>query len=315
MKKLALVITALLLLSCLLTACRGGEKSLVFSCAVEPGEYHPGSRVTIHVHMENTGRTFSYNGEPSDKFGGEKLTLNTGDTEYTIAPKWNVTTGSITKHQFQQGQIISHTFHFTIPEDALPGKYTLSFAAFGQVAEFENAVTILPAEGAADISQTELPKIDFYSIDWHYSDTKHWHLPEPNENGTINTVVYGYANHVDRDNDHTCDVCGCEAYLIEEEEKLYIILPITGAKLLIHDSLQRHWDSIDLDLLKAAEEKILHQLEAYAEEPHFAIETRDSGLGIYAEVIVHINPPASVEGAQKGCGTDHEHIVLYEPIT
>ena len=208
MKKSILVMTALLLLSCLLTACNGGKKSLDFSCAVEPGEYRPGSQVTIHVHMENTGRKFSYTGEPSDRFGGEELVLNTGDTEYTITPKWYVSTGSITKHKFQRGQIISHTFRFNIPEDALPGKYTLTFAAFGQMVEFADAVTILPLESAADISQTELPKIEIHSIAWHYSDTKHWHLPEPNENGTINTVVYGYADHVDRDNDHTCDVCG-----------------------------------------------------------------------------------------------------------
>ena len=208
MKKSILVMTALLLLSCLLTACNGGKKSLDFSCAVEPGEYRPGSQVTIHVHMENTGRKFSYTGEPSDRFGGEELVLNTGDTEYTITNKWQVSTGSITKHWFNRGQIISHTFRFNIPEAAPSGKYSLTFAVFGQVVEIVDVVTILPLESAADISQTELPKIDFHSIDWHYSDTKHWHLPEPNENGTINTVVYGYADHVDRDNDHTCDVCG-----------------------------------------------------------------------------------------------------------
>ena len=69
MKKFTLGITALLLLSCLLTACNGGKKSLDFSCAVEPGEYRPGSQMTIHVHMENTGRTVAYSGEPGDKFG------------------------------------------------------------------------------------------------------------------------------------------------------------------------------------------------------------------------------------------------------
>jgi hypothetical protein len=207
MKKFTLVITALLLLSCLLTACNGGKKSLDFSCAVEPGEYRPGSQVTIHVHMENAGRTFSYTGEPGDQFGGEKLTLNTGDTEYTITPKWYVSTGSITKHQFQRGQIISHTFRFNIPEDALPGKYTLTFAVFGQMVEFADAVTVLPTE-AADTPQTELSKLEMPTIEWRYSETKHWYLPEPNANGTVYTVVYGYGDHVDNDNNHTCDVCG-----------------------------------------------------------------------------------------------------------
>ena len=207
MKKFTLVITALLLMSCLLSACNGGKKSLDYSCAVEPGEYRPGSQVTIHVHMENSGRTFSYTGEPGDKFGGEKLTLNTGDTEYTITPQWYVSTGSITKHQFRRGQIISHTFRFNIPEDALPGKYTLTFAVFGQMVEFADIVTVLPTE-AADTPQSELPKLEMPTIEWRYSETKHWHLPEPNANGTVYTVVYGYADHVDNDNNHTCDVCG-----------------------------------------------------------------------------------------------------------
>ncbi len=53
---------------------------------------------------------------------------------------------------------------------------------------------------------------EFYldSIEWLYSDTHHWWVPE-GENTFA--VVYGYGEHVNNDADLNCDVCG---YLMEQ---------------------------------------------------------------------------------------------------
>ena len=174
---------------------------------------------------------------------------------------------------------------------------------------------------AACHSSKPVPSQRELSGEWRFSDTAHWRVPQPDgENDAVIAVVYDYADHVDEDKDRTCDVCGyplksLSDYLIEEEGRLYLLLPASKLKLRVDDSFKPQLDSIDLDLLKAAEEKILNQLAQYSQEPHLILETRDGGLGLYAEVIVHIDPPASAEGAQKGCGIDHEHIVFYERIT
>ena len=146
MKKLSVVMILLFTLSLLLTACTESEKNLSFTCATDPGEYRPGDTVAIVVYVENKGPEFQYVGAIQDQFQGQELSINSGDSEYSITYKWVVTTDDATKRQFKPGEMASHTFHFAIPQDALPGKYVLTFWAFGQKAEIENAVTILPAE-------------------------------------------------------------------------------------------------------------------------------------------------------------------------
>lgn len=42
-------------------------------------------------------------------------------------------------------------------------------------------------------------------IEWLYSDTHHWYLPEGN---VAIAIVYGYGEHVYGNNDGACDVCG-----------------------------------------------------------------------------------------------------------
>lgn len=146
MKKIYIALAALLMLSLLLTGCTNGEKSLSVSGAAEPGEYRPGSQVTIQVQVENVGRTFSYVGADVDQFGDAELT--SADNGSTITWSKTVVTDDATNRQFQRGQIISFTYRFTIPEDAVPGKYDLSFWIFGQKEQISDAVTILPAEDA-----------------------------------------------------------------------------------------------------------------------------------------------------------------------
>lgn len=105
------------------------------------------------------------------------------------------------------------------------------------------------------------------------------------------------------------------AYLVEEEGEVYLVLPKTGEKLRVDESHKPYLDSIDLELLKAAEEKIYSQMEEYQEEPFVSLELHEGYLCLYAEVIVYIDPPATTPDRSDGCGIDHEHKIFYERIT
>ena len=50
-------------------------------------------------------------------------------------------------------------------------------------------------------------------MNWHYSDSHHWRLPEGEETFA---VVYGYNPHVDEDKNNICDICGYQ-YSIDTE--------------------------------------------------------------------------------------------------
>ena len=50
-------------------------------------------------------------------------------------------------------------------------------------------------------------------MNWHYSDSHHWRLPEGEETFA---VVYGYNPHVDEDKNNICDTCGYQ-YSIDTE--------------------------------------------------------------------------------------------------
>lgn len=45
-------------------------------------------------------------------------------------------------------------------------------------------------------------------IEWQYSPTHHWWIPNPADGAEIIGVVYGYGEHVDENQDDLCDVCG-----------------------------------------------------------------------------------------------------------
>lgn len=149
MKKLHFVLAALLLLAILLTACAENEKSLSVYCATDPGEYRPGDTVTVHVQVTNNGRTFEWYGDADSDFGMAKLVLNSTELQYTIERVvFAYIDGPGMNHKFPQGETASKAYQFVIPEDAVPGKYTLIFRAFEEQFEIVDALTILPADSA-----------------------------------------------------------------------------------------------------------------------------------------------------------------------
>ena len=98
-------------------------------------------------------------------------------------------------------------------------------------------------------------------------------------------------------------------YLIEKNDNLYLILPISESKVEIPNSYLNDLDNIDLNLLKSAEEKILDKIPRNSEEPYFYIVSNEGHLKLCAQVIVSIEPPAvsESESTDSGCGIDHEH--------
>ena len=62
------------------------------------------------------------------------------------------------------------------------------------------------SDRVCDVCEYQMPSLNF-DIKWITSETHHWYEPEPDENGTVDTIVYGYEEHIDENSDRVCDVC------------------------------------------------------------------------------------------------------------
>ena len=103
-------------------------------------------------------------------------------------------------------------------------------------------------------------------------------------------------------------------YLIEENGKQYLILPISKGKVKVWDEQTQYLDDIDLDLLRAAEKRISEAISPYSNHSDLYLQVDDGHLCLYAEVIIDIDP-AGAESGEAGCGIDHEHKFFGERIT
>ena len=110
---------------------------------------------------------------------------------------------------------------------------------------------------------------------------------------------------------------GCNKLnLTEINDKQYLILPVSEQKIYIWDHYKEYLRKIDLDLLRAAEEKLIAETSQYTDDPHFALTVDDDGfLCLYVEVIIHFDPPATAESSEAGYEHDHEHKFFRERIT
>ena len=74
-------------------------------------------------------------------------------------------------------------------------------------------------------------------------------------------------------------------------------------------------DSIDLTLLKTAEEKLAAQISQYTNHSDFYLQIDEGYLCLYVEVIVDIENSSTGEYEEHGCGIDHEHKFFGERIS
>lgn len=124
----------------------------------------------------------------------------------------------------------------------------------------------------------------------------------------------GDLRHMEYSEPTSSETNSISEYLTEEDGKQYLMLPISKDKVMLWDGQAQYLDDIDLDLLKAAEEKISKQISQYSNNSGFYLQVDEGYLCLYAEVIVKIDPPASAGGV-GGCGIDHEHMFFGERIT
>lgn len=95
-------------------------------------------------------------------------------------------------------------------------------------------------------------------------------------------------------------------YIIEEDGIQFLILPISKSRVHIAEEYKEHVNDIDIDMLKAAEEKINEQVSQHTENSAIFLSTNDDGyLCLSAEIIV--DSPSSDIG--------HEHKFFHEQIT
>ena len=148
MKLLKKSVSLLVLVALMLVGCANKEPALAIQCVVDPGEYRPGSQVSVQVQVENIGRAFSYVGADTDQFGDAQLIH--ADSAATINFRKTVVSTDATKRQFQRQTVLSYTYRFIVPEDAVAGKYDLVFWVFGEKKAVKDVITILPAENSTD---------------------------------------------------------------------------------------------------------------------------------------------------------------------
>lgn len=108
----------------------------------------------------------------------------------------------------------------------------------------------------------------------------------------------------------------------DEDGDQYLVLPVSGQRVLIWDNQKPYVKDIDGNLLKAAEEKITEEVSGYSDNGGFDLQVYKGYLCLYVEVIVKLDPPAPdipVDGTAdyvlNGCGIDHEHRFFSERIT
>ena len=109
-------------------------------------------------------------------------------------------------------------------------------------------------------------------------------------------------------------------YKMEEAGQWYLILPASREKISVSEDYERYLERIDPELLKTAEETISGQILPDTDISGFYLEAHGEQLYLCMELIVYIDPPATVtleDGTVigSGCSIDHEHLFFSEGIT
>ena len=101
-------------------------------------------------------------------------------------------------------------------------------------------------------------------------------------------------------------------YLVEEDGKLYLVLPISQTKVYA-ERCKEHLYKVKLEDLASADEALSREITKYTNS---AIDLSYDGhyLLIYFEAIVPIDPPNTQDGLNSGCGIDHDHVYQSFPI-
>ena len=102
-----------------------------------------------------------------------------------------------------------------------------------------------------------------------------------------------------------------ERYVVRNEHIVRLVLPATGEHAAVYGPARLYLDTIDLDALRATETRLTDRIPQNEKGHAFYVAYKDGGMILGAEVIVPLNPPKDAGG---GCGIDHDHVFLEEPI-
>ena len=102
----------------------------------------------------------------------------------------------------------------------------------------------------------------------------------------------------------------------KEDGETYLILPNSGAKVLIWGDTLDAIAQIDGYVLSAAEDKIYQEALEHTDNPevNYEICFWEGKLSLSGDLILFFDPPEGMEGL-GGCGVDHEHLFFHEELT
>ena len=104
-------------------------------------------------------------------------------------------------------------------------------------------------------------------------------------------------------------------YVTRNGDHWFLTLPVSGQRISLSQSDRRLLETIDLDLLRAAEETLLGKIPSNEQGHSFSLGEKDGRSILFCEVIVPIDPPrVDEDGMTSGCGIDHDHVYL-GPVT
>ncbi|MBQ4108306.1 MAG: hypothetical protein IJC80_02770 [Clostridia bacterium] len=165
------------------------------------------------------------------------------------------------------------------------------------------ALDVLFGAGYRDREQHE------HTIEWEITDQTHKRVYTccPEYTDTVSP-------HVDCDENGVCDECGAMfnfEFVATENDKKYLILPISNKKIEIYEAYEQYINDIDATLLLSAEESLNEQTQQYSEKSDFYLQIHEGSLCLVIEIIVDLESTTD----SSGCGIDHEHLYLREEIS
>ena len=114
-----------------------------FSFVVKEGDFSRGERITVSVSLINQQEiSYKWTGSQSNYRARVKLICNNGGDEYSISPEPIPDTDDMSSHEVKAGETRSFDFYFTLPADAVSGKYSLVCSFEDSSKVFENIFTL-----------------------------------------------------------------------------------------------------------------------------------------------------------------------------
>ena len=386
MKKIMMSAISLILCAMFFTGCTAflpneptTDENFAYGYSISKSEAKQGELVTVTATVTNiSGKDYTYTGASSDCRPEVRLHSfkPDGEIDKVINHEPAPSTDDVGEHVLKDGEILSYTYSFKIPDDAFCADYGIYISCFGYGREIKDVLKVVekndgqttsepddvPDEPAKDSGMFSEGRLYFHvfkseallvdskgSLTWIYSETEDFF--EGFDSGDYVKIEHGFVmesypgqtyasaieliengniySFTDEEWERLSEVFAdppersgdISEYLVEDNGKHYLILPISGTRLHIWDDYVSYLENIDIGLLTAAEEVINNKTSAYAESPGLFVEEYGSGeLYLCAEWIVDIDPPniettENGEVIENGCGIDHDHIFYKERIT